>query len=483
MSPKKSLILVTGASGYVGGRLIKILEKEGYAIRCLARQPAFVKPRVAAGTEIMRGDVLDKASLDKALEGVQTAFYLIHSMASTSDFQENDRRAAANFGKVAKECGVERIIYLGGLGDDRENLSPHLRSRQEVGKILRDSGVLTIELRASIVIGSGSLSFEMIRNLTEKLPLMVMPQWVRVLAQPIGIDDLLAYLVEAMTIDIDSSRVFEIGGADQLSYYDLMLEYARVRELKRIMLPVPVLTPGLSSLWLGLVTPLYAQIGRKLIDSIRHPTVVRDHSAERYFSIRPQSAREAIKAALVNEDKEFAETRWFDALSSSSGQFAHFGGVRIKSRLVDSRQETVHASAEQAFRPIQQIGGKNGWYAWNSLWRLRGVLDLLIGGVGMRRGRPENRDLRVGDTLDFWRIEALESPKYLKLFAEMKLPGQAWLEFKVTPQNSDSTIRQTATFYPLGLAGLLYWYGIYPLHALVFKSMIRKIARRAERGT
>ncbi|MBN1478956.1 SDR family oxidoreductase [candidate division KSB1 bacterium] len=482
MIPEKPLILVTGASGYVGGRLIRILEKEGYPIRCLARQPAFVKPRVAAGTEIVQGDVLDKASLYKALEGVQTAFYLIHSMASTSGFQENDRRAAENFAQVAEECRVQRIIYLGGLGDDREHLSPHLHSRQEVGRILRQSDILTIELRASIVIGSGSLSFEMIRNLTEKLPLMVMPQWVRVLAQPIGIDDLLAYLVEAITIDIDASRVFEIGGADQLSYYDLMLEYTRVRELKRIMIPVPVLTPGLSSLWLGLVTPLYARIGRKLIDSIRHPTVVQDHSADHYFSVRAKSARDAIKAALVNEDKEFAETRWSDALSASSAQSAHFGGIRIKSRLVDSRQETVHASAEQAFRPILQIGGKNGWYAWNILWRIRGLLDLLIGGVGMRRGRPEKRDIRVGDTLDFWRVEALESPKYLKLFAEMKLPGKAWLEFEVTPQNGDSIIRQTATFYPLGLAGLLYWYGIYPLHALVFRSMIRKIARRAERG-
>ena len=472
-------ILITGASGYIGGRLLKILEKQGHALRCLARQPSYLQPKVKDDTEIVQGDVLDKASLYPALKNIKTAYYLIHSMASSSDFAKNDRIGAENFAEVAKECGVERIIYLGGLGDEDEKLSPHLYSRQQVGRILRESGVLTIELRASIVIGSGSLSFEMIRNLTEKLPVMVMPKWVRVMAQPIGIEDLLAYLVEAMTIDVDSSMVFEIGGTDQYSYFDLMQEYARARDLKRVMIPVPVLTPGLSSLWLGLVTPLYAQIGKKLIDSIRHPTVVRDKSADRYFSVRPKSARDAIQAALVNEDQEFAETRWSDALSSSTGQLRHFGGVRVKSRLVDARRVKVNVSPERAFQPIINIGGDHGWYAWNFLWKIRGALDLLVGGVGLRRGRPENRPLRVGDALDFWRVEGLERPKYIRLFAEMNLPGKAWLEFEVIPQDDGAVIQQTATFYPRGLSGLMYWYGIYPVHALVFRSMIRKIAERA----
>ncbi len=473
-------ILITGASGYVGGRLVNQLHKLGYKINCLARQPAFLRPRIADDIKIYQGDVLNKESLVPALRGVDTAFYLVHSMASKSSFQKNDRFGAQNFAEAAKECGVNRIIYLGGLGDEREELSPHLQSRQEVGKILSSTGVQTIELRASIVIGSGSLSFEMIRSLTEKLPFMVMPKWVNVKAQPIGIDDLLAYLTEAISITIDSSRVFEIGGKDQLSYYDLMMEYIRLRGLKRVMIPVPVLTPGLSSLWLGLVTPLYAQIGKKLIDSIRHSTIVRDKSADDYFTIRPQSARDAIQTALNNEEQEFAETRWSDALSSSSGQSRHFGGVRVKNRLIDSREISVDVTPEKAFEPILNIGGENGWYAWNFLWRWRGALDLLFGGVGMRRGRPENRELRVGDALDFWRVEALEKPHHIRLFAEMKVPGKAWLEFEVEPTQTGSTIRQTATFYPLGLSGLLYWYGIYPLHTLVFRDMIRQIAKKVQ---
>jgi uncharacterized protein YbjT (DUF2867 family) len=476
-------ILITGASGYIGGRLAKQLESQGHSIRCLARQPSYVRPKVSATTEIVQGDVLDKNSLSPALENVKTAYYLIHSMASKSSFQESDRIGAQNFAEVARKCGIERIIYLGGLGEDSEDLSLHLRSRQEVGKILRESGVLTLELRASVVIGSGSLSFEMIRNLTEKLPVMVMPKWVRVLAQPIGIDDLLAYLAEAATVDINESCIFEIGGKDQLSYYDLMQEYCRSRGLKRVMIPVPVLTPGLSSLWLGLITPLYAQIGKKLIDSLRHPTIVTNDSANRCFSVRPKSAREAINAALANEDQEFAQTRWSDSLSSSSAAASHFGGIRVKSRLVDTRHIDVKVPPEIAFEPILNIGGANGWYAWNSLWRIRGALDLLIGGVGMRRGRPENRDIQIGDALDFWRVEHIQKPNHLKLFAEMKVPGKAWLEFKVERNNNGAQIRQTATFYPFGLSGLLYWYGIYPLHALVFREMIRRIAQKAEKAS
>jgi uncharacterized protein YbjT (DUF2867 family) len=311
------LILLTGATGYVGGRLLQALEQRQLRVRCLARRPEFLKPRAGAGTEIVSGDVLDRTSLEEAMRGVTVAYYLVHSMGSSGSFEENDRNAARNFGAAAKAAGVERIIYLGGLGNDQETLSAHLRSRQEVGKILRESGVPVLEFRASIVIGSGSLSFEMIRSLVERLPIMITPKWVSMPAQPIAIDDLIGYLVEALRLPLSDYRIYEIGGADQVSYADIMRAYARQRGLRIRMIRVPVLTPFLSSLWLGLVTPLYARIGRKLIESIVHSTVVRDKSALEVFAIRPMGIDESIAKALAKEEREFAATRWSDALSSS----------------------------------------------------------------------------------------------------------------------------------------------------------------------
>lgn len=482
MHPKPSTrILLTGATGYVGGRLLQLLEQENYPLRCLARNPEYLKSRVGKHTQVVKGDVLDKDSLIAALQDIDTAFYLVHSMGAATGFEEQESLGATNFAEAARMAGLKRIIYLGGLGDSGEDLSPHLRSRHEVGRILRESGILTIELRASIVIGSGSLSFEMIRSLTEKLPVMIVPRWVEVLAQPIAIVSLLDYLMESIHLQIEESKIFEIGGTDRLSYGDLMREYARQRGLKRYLIRVPVLTPRLSSLWLGLVTPLYARIGRKLIDSIIHPTVVTDDSAQRYYSVQPLSAAGAIHAALHNEEKEFAATRWSDAISSSGLNSSGYGGMWLKNRLIDSRSITVNTNVEAAFQSIARIGGENGWYAYNFLWRLRGIMDLLIGGVGMRRGRPTNRELRAGDALDFWRVEAYEAPKRLRLQAEMKVPGKAWLEFEVQPEEGRSTIHQTAIFYPSGLWGLIYWYGIYPLHVLVFKGMLREIARKAVR--
>ncbi|MBN1543200.1 SDR family oxidoreductase [candidate division KSB1 bacterium] len=479
---RSNLILLTGATGYVGGRLLNLLQNRGFRVRCLARQPAFLQDRLAGNSQVVQGDILQPQTLPPALADVHTAYYLVHALSASHDFEKKEEQAAQNFGRAARQAGVQRIIYLGGLGDEKQELSPHLRSRQKVGRILRECGVPTLELRASIVLGSGSLSFEMIRSLTEKLPVMTTPKWVRVPAQPIGIDDLLDYLLQALEIELAESRVVEIGGSDRLSYLDLMREYARQRGLKRWIVPVPVLTPGLSSLWLGLVTPLYARVGRKLIDSIQHPTVVTNDLASQLFSVRPRTAAEAIRRALVNEEREFAETRWSDALSSSTGQKAHFGGVRIKSRLIDSRLRTIPAPPHRVFAPIARIGGETGWYAANGLWRLRGAIDLIFGGVGMRRGRPQNRDLRPGDALDFWRVEKYEPPHRLKLIAEMKLPGKAWLEFEVEENDEGSLLRQTATFYPHGLGGLLYWYGIYPLHTLVFRCMIAQIGRAAFHG-
>jgi uncharacterized protein YbjT (DUF2867 family) len=479
-TPPNPLILLTGATGYIGGRLLKALEKDGCRVRCLARRPDFLKPKVAPSTEVVAGDVLDRASLDAVMDGVDAAYYLIHSMGSAGSFEEEDRRAALNFGEAAKAADVKRIIYLGGLGPDNEDLSPHLRSRQEVGEILRQSGVPVMEFRASIVIGSGSLSFELIRALVERLPVMITPKWVSVPAQPIAIEDLIAYLTAAIHLPLIGDRVFEIGGADKVSYADIMRAYARQRRLRILMLPVPVLTPYLSSLWLGLVTPVYARVGRKLIDSIKHPSIVRDDAALRTFDICPMGIEEAIRRALVNEDKEFAETRWSDALSSS-GRVRTWGGARFGTRLVDSRTAQVNKPPAVAFKPIQRIGGNTGWYACNFLWRLRGFLDLLAGGVGMRRGRRDPQTIRVGDALDFWRVEAFEPNRRLRLAAEMNLPGRAWLEFEVTGDEAASTIRQTAIFDPVGLFGQIYWYALYPLHQMVFSRMLKGIVAAARR--
>ncbi len=475
---EKHSILLTGATGYIGGRLLPVLEENGYSVRCLTRRASSLDGSAGKRREIVEGNVLDPNSLQQAMVDIDTAFYFVHSMGSTGDFEEEDRRAAGNFAAAAKLAGVRRIIYLGGLGNRDRNLSKHLRSRQETGDILRVSGIQVIELRASIVIGSGSLSFEMVRALTERLPFMICPKWVRVLAQPIAIEDMLNYLIESIKLPGKESQVFEIGGPDQVTYGQIMQEYARQRKLRRVMIPVPLLTPYLSSLWLGLVTPLYARVGRKMIDSMKNATVVSNNLAETTFKVKPRSVPEAISRALVNEEREFAATRWSDSLSSA-GEPNAWGGVRFGSRLVDSRTATIAAAPHVAFAAIQRIGGKNGWYYGNWMWRLRGFLDLLVGGVGLRRGRPHPTAIRVGDALDFWRVEAFEADHLLRLRAEMKVPGRAWLEFEVNGDQSQSTIRQTASFDPVGLAGIVYWYALSPAHHFVFGGMLRNLVKAA----
>ena len=471
-------ILVTGATGYVGGRLLAALESSGSPVRCLARNPQSLRGRVGASTEIVGGDVLDPESLRGAFQDVTAAYYMVHSMGAHAHFEDADREGARNFARAAAEAGVERIIYLGGLGDGGTHLSPHLRSRQEVGRMLASTGVPVIEFRASVVIGSGSLSFEMVRALVERLPAMITPRWVRVLTQPIAITDVVAYLVGALTCPAEGHRIFEIGGPDQVTYEGLMAEYGRQRGLKRRMIPVPFLTPRLSSLWLGLVTPLYARVGRKLIDSLPHRMLVEDPSALRVFDVRPMGMPEAIALALRNEDQEFAATRWSDALSSA-GTSRAWGGVRFGNRLVDSRTVHVDVPPAAAFAPIRRIGGKTGWYYADSLWRLRGALDLLVGGVGMRRARRSPEQLSVGEALDWWRVEEYEPNRYLRLAAEMKTPGRAWLEFEVTGDETGSEIRQTALFDPVGLFGLIYWYALFPVHNIIFAGMLRRIAAAA----
>jgi uncharacterized protein YbjT (DUF2867 family) len=444
----------------------------------MARRPEFLRHRIPETAEAVYGDVFDSGSLAQAMAGIDSAYYLVHSMAAKGEFVDKDREAAENFARAAVESGVKRIIYLGGLGRDSD-LSAHLASRHEVGRILRESGVPTIELRASIVIGSGSLSFEMIRALVNRLPVMITPSWVKTRAQPIAIEDVISYLLEALTVPAKESRVFEIGGTDRASYGDIMNEYARQRGLRRVMIPVPVLTPRLSSLWLGLVTPLYAEVGRKLASSLRNETIVTDTSALDEFEVRPRGLREAIERALRNEDRELAETRWNDALASY-GEPQSWGGERFGNRLVDSRSAEVIHPATAAFRPIREIGGNRGWYFADVLWKLRGFVDLLFGGPGMRRSRRDPEHLVPGDTVDFWRVEQYEPDRMLRLAAEMKLPGRAWLQFEVEPSGTGSIVRQTAMFDPHGLSGLIYWYGVYPLHRLVFSGMLRGIVNRIE---
>jgi uncharacterized protein YbjT (DUF2867 family) len=445
----KKKILLTGATGYVGGQLLHALLEKGYPVRCLTRRPEVVD---IPGVEVVGGDALNRESIRAAMEGVAVAYYLVHSMGSAESFEAQDRAAAKNFAHAAREAGVERIIYLGGLGNSQEKLSAHLRSRQEVGELLRSTGVQCIEFRASVVIGTGSLSFELIRALVERLPVMIAPRWVSVAAQPIATADLTDYLMEAIELPGEESRVFEIGGADCVSYGGLMKEYARQRGLRRLVISVPLLTPRLSSLWLGLVTPLYYRVGRKLVDSICHETVVRDPAALTAFPIRPRGVAEAISEALRDRQQVF---------------------------LTDSRTIHVDTSPARAFAPIRRIGGSAGWYYANWLWRLRGLLDLLIGGVGMRRGRRDPESLQTGDTVDFWRVESIEQGRRLRLAAEMKLPGRAWLEFEVTGDSTGATIRQTATFDAKGVLGRAYWYSVYPLHEFVFGGMLRGIAEKS----
>jgi uncharacterized protein YbjT (DUF2867 family) len=468
---------LTGATGYIGGRLLRLLERDELHVRCLARDPERLRGRVAGATEIVRADVMNPADLAAAMVGVTDAYYLVHSMAASSDFASRDRSAATNFAEAAKQAGVRRIVYLGGLGSG-DQLSPHLASRQEVGRILRESGVPTIEFRAAVVIGSGSISFEMIRALVERLPVMITPRWVTINTQPIAIEDVVAYLRRALDRPLEQSEIYEIGGPDRVSYEALMQEYARQRGLRRWMMHVPVLTPRLSSLWLGLVTPIYARVGRALIDSLPHETVVRDEKAREAFGVQPMGVSEAVRRALRNEDEEYAATRWSDALSSGSG-----GGrahAAYGSRRIDSRMATLDCSPSEAFMPIESLGGTHGWYGFNWLWRLRGLIDLAVGGAGLRRGRRHPHDLVVGDTVDFWRVEAIERGRLLRLAAEMKLPGRAWLQYEVDPlPGGGCTVRQTAIFDPVGVMGLAYWYLLWPVHSRVFRDLLKGICSAA----
>lgn len=474
-------ILLTGATGYVGRCLLPELERRGDAVRCLVRRPEKLAGKTGPRTEIVAGDAADPEALMRACAGVDVAYWLVHSMESGVDFERADRLAAERFGAAAKAAGVKRIIYLGGLGADDDSLSAHLRSRHEVGAILRASGVDVIEFRASIIVGAGSFSFDLVRTLVERLPVMICPAWLATPTQPIAIADIVAYLLAAIDLPEGGARIFEIGGPDKVSYGAIMREYSRQRGLRRLMIPVPVLTPRLSSLWLKLVAPKYSKVGRKLIDGLKNPTVVTSDAARREFAIRPRDLAAAVREAGQNEDREFADKRWVD-FADVEDLPHRYGGKPEGSRLVDHRHAVVTVAPERAFAAIERIGGAHGWYAFDWLWQLRGWMDRCIGGPGMSRGRRDPEKLRTGDTLDCWHVEICDPPRRLRLAAEMKLPGRGWLEFEVVPRDGDVTIHQTAVFDPKGLGGLAYWYAIWPLHELVFQNMLAGIARAAIRS-
>lgn len=484
--------LVTGATGYVGGRLVPELLDAGDSVRCLARTPAKLRDHPwAHRVEVTRGDVTDPVRVREAMRGVDVAYYLVHALGSGRDFEETDRRAARVFGTEARRAGVRRIVYLGGLtpeGVPEQELSPHLRSRAEVGRILLESGVPTAVLRAAVVIGSGSASFEMLRYLTERLPAMVTPSWVRSPIQPIAVRDVLRYLAGCARLPESVSRTFDIGGPDVLTYVEMMQRYAAVAELpRRVIVPVPVLTPSLSSHWIGLVTPVPAGIARPLTESLRHEVVCREHDIAAHIPDPPGGALgfdRALRLALQRIRETEVATRW----SSASVPWAPSDPLPTDpdwaggSLYTDRRARRVAASPEALWQVIEGIGGENGWYSFPLAWSVRGRLDRLVGGVGLRRGRRDPRRLRAGDSLDFWRVEEIEPRRLLRLRAEMRLPGLAWLELRVARDREGRTVyAQRAVFHPHGLAGHAYWWAVAPFHGPVFGWMARNIVRSAER--
>lgn len=477
------LVLVTGATGYIGGRLVPRLLEAGYRVRCLVRDPSRLEGRPwAESVEIAVGDALRADTLPPALEGVEVAYYLIHSMTGSAEFAEHDLLAARNFGSAARSAAVQRLIYLGGLGDPATNLSQHLRSRQETGDALRQPGVPVTEFRAAMVVGSGSASFEMVRFLTERLPVIVCPRGITTRVQPIAIRDVLSYLIAALETPDSIGQTIEIGGADVLTYRQILMRYARARGLRRTVITTPVPRPSLWAHWVQLVTPVPLSIARPLMEGLQNEVVVRDDTARRIFpDIRPMDYETAVRLALARLEAHQVETAWSDALASSRGvQPPATLDVRA-GMLRYEKQRLVDAPPEQVYRTFAGLGGDRGWLFADWAWEVRGFIDRLLGGVGLRRGRRHPDELRAGDALDFFRVEGVRLGRLLLLRAEMKTPGDAWLKFEVQERpDGSSRLIQTAFFAPRGLGGLLYWYGLLPIHAVIFSGLVDALSRRAE---
>jgi uncharacterized protein YbjT (DUF2867 family) len=475
-------IAVTGATGYIGGRLVPRLVAEGHEVICIARNPGKLNGRSwSAEVEAVRADVFEPDSLAPALRGCDTAYYLIHSMGGPDGFRDADRIAARNFAAAAASAGVGRIIYLGGLGDEDDRLSAHLGSRHEVGRELASGPVPVTELRAAVIIGSGSVSFEMLRYLTEVLPAMVTPSWVQTRCQPIAIRDVLLYLIATLREDAPGHTVYEIGGSEVLSYLDMMQAYARVAGLpRRVVVPVPVLSPRLSSLWIGLVTPLPVGVARPLVDSLKNEVIVHDHTAQERFGIDPTPLDKSIGRALEHSEDLSVDTRWSDATTGPARPFEGDPSWSGGTLFIDHKEVDTPAKSIDVYRSFSRIGGDVGYHGYDWLWRLRGLIDVVVGGVGLRRGRRHPQNVRLEDTIDFWRVTGVEPGRRLQLSAEMRLPGDAWLEWSVDPTADHSVLQQTAYFRPRGLTGRLYWYALLPFHHFIFGNMARRIAAEAE---
>lgn len=479
----KGKVLVTGATGYVGGRLVPRLLEQGYDVRVLVRDKTRLVGREWENdVEVVEADVLEPSTLPSALKNIWAAYYLIHSMSGHDDFHERDLSAARNFGSEAKNQGVERIIYLGGLGDAEADLSKHLRSRQQTGEALREADVPVTEFRAGIIVGSGSVSFEMIRHLTERIPIMICPRWVFTQTHPIAIRNILAYLIESLSVPESAGEIIEVGGKDKMSYQDMLLTYAEVRDLHRVVIPVPVLTPTLSSRWVQFVTPIPNDIARPLIEGLKNEAVADTTKAKRLFpDIEILGYKTAVSLAVNRYKISDVETSWHDALVSSEGEKDPVIFDSHEGMLFERRERIVNATQEDVYAAFTSLGGTTGWLGHNWLWRIRAFMDAMIGGVGFRRGRRHPQDLRVGEALDFWRVEELDPPRLMRLRAEMKMPGKGWLQYKAEPHPDGGTrLIQTAFFDSKGLFGLMYWYSIYPIHGLVFSDMIDGVAKIAE---
>ncbi|MFG0335675.1 MAG: SDR family oxidoreductase, partial [Maioricimonas sp. JB049] len=466
---------------YIGGRLVPRLLESGFRVRCLARRPEKLADRLWSdhpNLEIVAGDVLDQSKLVAAMEGCDAAYYLIHSMiAAGKSYAERDRALAVSFTRAASGSDLQRIVYLGGLGELGEDLSLHLRSRREVEQILGTSRVPLTTLRAAMIIGSGSASFETLRYLVERLPVMVTPRWVKTETQPIAVRNVLHYLVECLRVPEAAGQTLDIGCEDVMTYRQLMQIMADELGLPtRLIVPVPVLTPRLSSLWIGLITPVSSQIARPLAEGLRNRTVCRNMQAARLMPQRLLSAREAISAALQDLGSAGIETNWSMA-GEMPGDPEWSGGTLFR----DARECVVEAPVDEVFRTVCGIGGESGYWGGDFLWRLRGLMDQMLGGPGLRRGRRHPKDLHYGEAIDFWRVTGLVQDRKLLLRAEMKLPGAAELEFRLEPISAQQTrLIQTARFRPLGLFGIAYWYAVVPLHHCVFQYLLNGIRREAE---
>jgi uncharacterized protein YbjT (DUF2867 family) len=479
----KSSILVTGGTGYVGGRLIPRLLEAGYAVRCMVRDVERLQgyPWLEQ-VQIVQGNALDYTSLSTAMQGVSTAYYLIHGMQGEKGYAERDLFAARNFASAAEENHLDRIIYLGELVDPTAELSPYLRSRHETGYILRQGRVPVTEFRIGMIIGSGSVLFEMIRYLAERQPVLICPRWFFSLAQPLAIRDTLTYLVAALEQPASIGKLIEAGGRTRLSYANMLRGYAEERGLKRILIPTPVYAPRLSAYWVHMVTPVHWRAVLPLIEGLRAESIVHDDLARQLFpQIDPLDFQTAVHLALGRVHNDNVETSWSDALVTSAGDVQPYKLTQQEGMMIERRQLVVDLPPESVFRAYTGLGGNRGWLYMNWSWVIRGWADKLVGGVGLRRGRRHPDDIRVGESLDFWRVESVKPNQSLLLRAEMKVPGKAWLKFESLPLDPDKTLlTQTAYFAPKGLFGFLYWYSLYPIHSFIFSGLIRKIAERAK---